>query len=85
MLIIKIEAGNRVPGARLGGLFLECLGLASTVKTDYPVALRILDRVRKHRRPGFQPSGTLDGTRELMAVKDIVPEEQRARAVTDEL
>ena len=80
--VIKIQAGHRVTGLGLGGFFLQADGLPVGIKLDYAVTLRVLHRVGEDGRPPLLLHGCFEGTGEVVAVKNVVTQHQRAgRAV----
>ena len=80
--VIKIQAGHCVAGFRVGGFFLQADGLSVGIKLDHAVPLGVLHRVGEDGRAKLLLHGRLEGAGEVVPVKNIVTQHQRAgRAV----
>jgi len=83
-LSIEVQAGDRIAGLGLLRLFLDGQRLAVLVEVDHAEALGVLDPVAEHRGAAFLCRGALQLLGEMLAVEDVVAEDQAHRVVADE-
>ncbi len=78
VVVVKVKAGYRETRFRLGGLFFDAHRAAVRSELDHAVALRVLYLVGEHRRAGRFFCRLLQVAREVVTVKNIVAQHQRA-------
>jgi len=74
LVIVEIQAGDRIVGFRLCGFFLDIVGLPFASRWTTPLALRILHPVSENRGARSLLRRFLEHGAQIVAVKDIVAE-----------
>ncbi len=85
VVVVEVQAGHRVAGLRLLRLLFDGQCLAALIEVDHAEALRVLDPVAEYGSAAWLGGGTLQLLGEVLAVEDVVAENQAHRIVTDEL
>jgi len=85
VVVVEVQAGHCVAGLGLLRLLFDGQRLAVLVEVDHAEALRILDPVAEHRGALLLTRGALQLLGEVLAVEDVVAEDQAYRIVADEL
>src|SRR4029077_17076362 len=85
LIVVKIQTGHSVRGPRLRGLFFQMHRAALFVEIDDTIAFRIAYRIGKDRRAALARLRLLQRPAEAVAVKNIVAENQRDGAFTNNL
>ncbi len=81
LLIIKIQAGDRVIALGCGGLFFNAQRTLLVIKIDHAVALRVVHIVCKDTRPGITRIGTSRQIYQVVAVINVIAQHQCTRVV----
>ena len=84
VVVIEVQTGHGVAGLRLGWLFLDGQRLAGLVEIDHAEALRVLDPVAEYRGAFFLRRGALQFLGEVLAMENVVAEDQTHRVIADE-
>ena len=84
LLVIEIQARHRIVRLRLRRLFFDAGRAAVRIEADHAVALGILHVIRKHGRTIVAHIGCLQAALKVMAVVQVVAEDQRRMMMADE-
>ncbi|MNC84760.1 hypothetical protein D3C83_03260 [compost metagenome] len=84
LVVVDEEPGDRVPGFGVLGFLLDRDHFPGPVEFDYAGSFRILYRVGKDGRPRPPFGRRLQVIGKVMAVKNVVAEDQRAGPRSDE-
>ena len=84
-VVVKIEAGDSPAGFRLAGLFFDGQGASLAVEVHHAEALRIGHGVGEDRRPLFQLGGAAQLRGQIVAIEDVVAQDQGTGVRADEI
>ena len=84
LLVVEIQAGDRVVRLRLQWLLFQADGLAALVELDHAVALRVQHVVGEDAGAGLALRSAAEQLVEVVAVIEVVAQDQRAEVVADE-
>src|SRR5690606_21664142 len=84
IVVVEIQPRYRIAGLGLLWLFFDGQRLAALVEVDHAETLGVLDPVAEYRRAARLCRGTLQHLGEMLAVEDVVAEDQAHRVITDE-
>ena len=82
--VVKVDAGYGVVGLGLRGFFFEGNNAAVGGEFDDAVALRVCDMITENGRAGGAAAGALQGLHEVVAVEEIVAEDEGGGLVLEE-
>ncbi len=82
--VVEVDAGDGVAGFGLGGFFFDGDGSTLVVELNYAVTLGVEDRVGEDCGSIFAGCGTAKGFGEVVAVKDVVAEDEAAAFAGEE-
>src|SRR5207244_10123770 len=85
LLIVEIESRHGIFGVGLFGLFFQAKRFASAVELDHTVSLRIGNRIGKNLRTSARLRRLTQTLHQVMTIKNIVSQDQRATILPNEL
>ena len=85
LFIVEIQAGHGIAALWLAGLFFERDGAPGRIKGHHAVSLWIRDRVGKDRGTGGLCCGPREVGAKLVAVEEVVAEDERTGPGGDEV
>src|SRR5205809_8062163 len=85
IMVIEIQSGHCIRRSGLFGFLFQLAGFAIAVKLHNAIAFRVTDRISKNRGAAFALAGALENEAEILAIKNVVAQHQRATIITDEI
>src|SRR2546423_14898044 len=85
IMVIEIQTGHCIRGSGLLWFLFQLAGLAVAVKLHNAVAFRVTDRISKNCGAAFALAGALENQAEVLAIKNVVAQHQRATIIADEI
>src|SRR5688500_5144508 len=85
LIVVKIEAGNRIIALGVRGLFFQRRNPIMSIKSYYAVTLGILYVICKYCRPVLPFHGALQLQVQIVAVEYVISQHQRAWTTSDEI
>jgi hypothetical protein len=83
LIVVEIQAGHRVARFGFRRLFLEPDGTPALVEPHDAVPLGIVNGIREHRGAARLGRGSLQPRGQVLAVEDVVAQDQAAGVGTD--
>ncbi len=83
--IVKIQSSHRITAFRDEGLFFDAGGFACFIKRNHTITLWVGNVVGKYSCTAGLGIGTRQQLHQVMPIKNVVPQHQRARRGTDEI
>lgn len=85
LVVVEVEAGDRIGGFGLGGFFFNAQGAALFIEFHHAEALGVGDVVAKHGGAFLTGDGGLEFVAEVLAVEDIVAEDEADIVIADKV
>src|SRR5581483_2505434 len=83
--IVEVKPGYGISRLRNSRLLFKADRFALRIELNDPISLRIVNRIRKDSRPFFALRGFLHAFREIVPIENVVPENERAASVHNEV